>query len=90
MDFGRDIFLIKIDTSGNLLWAKTYGTSSNETSRSIYPTSDGNFVIVGWSGYWGNNNVLILKVDPVEIGVDPFRKLRMGAFWLFARGGMGQ
>jgi hypothetical protein len=23
----------------------------------------------------------------VEIGVDPFRKLRMGAFWLFARGG---
>jgi hypothetical protein len=61
---GRDIFLIKIDNSGNLLWAKTYGTSSNETSRSIYPTSDGNFVIVGWSGYGGNDNVLILKVDP--------------------------
>ncbi|MFZ8833202.1 MAG: hypothetical protein ACO2O5_03225 [Candidatus Caldipriscus sp.] len=66
MDFGRDIFLIKIDNSGNLLWVKTYGTSSNETSRSIYPTSDENFVIVGWSGYGGNDDVLILKVDPSE------------------------
>lgn len=42
-----DIYLIKIDPAGTLLWQKTYGGFGNEEGREIVPTSDGNYIIVG-------------------------------------------
>jgi len=46
-DKGGDIWLVRLDSSGKELWNATYGGWSGESARSIQPTSDGGFVIVG-------------------------------------------
>ena len=64
-----DVYLIKTDSNGNLLWEKTFGDSnfSNE-GNSIIEDSDGNFVITGETtpndGSF-TTDVLLIKTDPV-------------------------
>lgn len=42
-----DLWLIKIDTSGNLIWEKTIGGSSFDAARSISPSLQNGFIIAG-------------------------------------------
>jgi len=46
-DYGGDIWVFKIDKTGNLLWQKCLGGTYNDVARNIFPTSDGGFMIVG-------------------------------------------
>jgi len=57
--------LIRIDSSGNLLWAKTYGGDKNDWARSVVSTSDGGFVVAGETTSFGavNSDFLVFKVD---------------------------
>ena len=63
------ISLWKLDASGNITWQKTYGGSSvsvrNATNESIYQTSDGGYVLIGWTnpGPAGGDDALVLKLD---------------------------
>ncbi len=68
-----DIWLIKTDLSGNLIWEKTYGGSGSEAGCKVIPTLDGNLYILGttWSsdGDISNNPnetlvIWVLKIDP--------------------------
>ncbi len=43
----QDIFLMKIDTSGNIVWTKTYGGTMGETSYDVIQSSDSGYVITG-------------------------------------------
>ena len=49
----QDVYLIKTDPLGNVLWAKTYGGSSDDLGRSVQQTSDGGYVIVGLTTSFG-------------------------------------
>ena len=40
-----DVYIIKTDQYGNLLWNRNYGGSWNETGHSISKTSDGGYII---------------------------------------------
>lgn len=44
---GFDMYLIKTDNEGNVMWNKTYGGSNNEDGRSIKLTGNGGFTIAG-------------------------------------------
>jgi hypothetical protein len=46
---GGDIWLMKLDGSGNLLWQKCYGSTWEDYPISIDNTPDGGFIILGWS-----------------------------------------
>lgn len=49
-----DFMLLKLTSSGNLLWQKTYGTSGNDESpASVQQTSDGGYIVAGYSGMLG-------------------------------------
>ncbi len=54
-----DIWLLKVDAFGNLLWSKTFGTTGNDAGKEIIPTSDGNYVM---SGHY-NNQGFLMKFD---------------------------
>jgi len=44
---GTDIWVIRLDNAGNLLWQKCLGGSLNEFAGSVYPTSSGGFIVCG-------------------------------------------
>lgn len=44
---GRDFWIIKLDTSGELVWERNYGGSSEETILSVGLTNDGGYIVGG-------------------------------------------
>lgn len=46
---GQDILLVKLDNAGNKLWAKCFGGTYTETGTSVIQTSDGNYVLAGYT-----------------------------------------
>lgn len=44
---GFDIWLLKIDTSGTILWQKKYGGDNYDVAQTIIRTSDGGFIMAG-------------------------------------------
>src|ERR1051326_2292945 len=54
-----DIWLLKVDASGNLLWSKTFGTSADDSGKELIATADGNYAM---SGHY-NNSGLLMKFD---------------------------
>lgn len=49
----QDALIIKVDLSGNLLWAKTYGGNGNDMFTSIEATPDGGWIAAGWTTSFG-------------------------------------
>jgi len=60
-----DFWVLKLDSSGNAIWQKTYGGWKADWARSIKQTSDGGFIVAGYTGSFGggNNDYWILKLD---------------------------
>lgn len=44
-----DFYLMKVDTLGNILWFKRYGDNNYQEMKSVIRTSDGGFVMGGYS-----------------------------------------
>lgn len=63
---GRDICIVKLDSSGNVLLMKTVGGTSHERGFSVIRSSDGGYVIGGltFSFGAGGSDFYILKLGP--------------------------
>lgn len=46
---GEDYWVLKLDNSGNIIWEKTLGGSDYDRANSIQQTSDGGYVIAGFT-----------------------------------------
>ena len=61
-----DVWVLKLDANGNIQWQKTYGGSGKDDANSIQQTSDGGYIVAGWTrsfGSVGSNDVWVLKLD---------------------------
>jgi hypothetical protein len=60
---GKDIILIKVDGSGNILWNKIIGGAGDETVSSIRETDDGKLLICGSNNLSGLSSLFVMKTD---------------------------
>lgn len=67
----EDFLVIKVNATGNLVWQKTFGGSSDDRAHSIQQTSDGGYIVAGETssadgqvvGQHGQWDSWVLKLD---------------------------
>jgi hypothetical protein len=61
----NDLYLLKTDHNGNLLWSKVFNSDNNEYGAEVHETSDGNYIVAGCSeDSHRKDRVYLLKTDP--------------------------
>lgn len=60
-----DIFLLKVDASGNETWFKQYGFTFQDYGKCVQQAADGGFIIAGYtnSSGFGDWDAVLLKTD---------------------------
>ncbi len=62
---GKDFVLIRVDSTGNEIWTKTYGGSDDEVCHDLQRTSDGGYAMLGSTRSFGagDTDFFLLKTD---------------------------
>jgi len=60
-----DAYIIKTDANGDTLWTKTYGGIGNDYGQYIQQTTDGGYVLGGYTNSFGNGSydAFLIKVN---------------------------
>jgi hypothetical protein len=60
-----DVFLVKTDPQGEMLWSNTFGGVESDLSLSVEESSSGGYIIAGQTESYGNGNddVYLIRVD---------------------------
>ncbi len=74
---GADLWVLKLDSIGNIQWQNDIGGPSEEWLRSIHQTTDGGFIVGAYSrsniggdkteNCWGDEDYWVLKLSPEGI-----------------------
>ena len=54
--YGGDIWVLKLNNNGDVLWEKTYGGNSQDEAHSIQQTTDGGYIVAGYTRSFGAGN----------------------------------
>ncbi len=60
----EDMYLVRTNASGDTLWTRTYGGIASDGCNSIIQTTDGGFLLAGWTNGIENIGYLV-KTDPL-------------------------
>ncbi len=72
-----DIWLIKIDFTGNIIWSRCYGGTRNEYANRVFQTEDGGFIVFGEADSFdgdvtgnhsagpGISDIWVIKIDSI-------------------------
>lgn len=61
-----DVFLIKVDASGSIVWSKTLGEADrDDIARSVIPVPNGGFIVSGYSSINAQNGAksILIRLD---------------------------
>ena len=80
-----DFWLVKVDSSGNEMWNRTYGGTEDDDAYCVIQTSDGGYALSGYTKSYGSDewSYWLVKVD--SLGNMQWNKtyagLEHGSFW---------
>jgi uncharacterized delta-60 repeat protein len=62
---GFDFYVVKLDSAGNVEWTKTIGGSYSDVAYSIIQSSDGGYVVAGYTQSFGagGRDIYVVKLD---------------------------
>ncbi len=63
---GHDMYLVKTDAQGNESWSNTFGGSNNDWAFFVRQTSDGGYLLAGYSEDWSSGDgrdAYVVKTD---------------------------
>ncbi len=80
-----DILLIKIDSDGNQIWAKTYRGEVDDYVSFVQQTSDGGYIISGHTSSFGTGSYDFLLIKTDSSGNQTWAKTYGGAFAEYSR-----
>jgi hypothetical protein len=68
----KDVWLIKTDENGDSLWTKTLGGINDDEGKSIQQTSDGGYIVSGYTKSFGAGgaDIWLIKLESDIVGVD--------------------
>lgn len=69
--FGKgdeDMYVVKLNANGDTLWTKTYGGTEQDEAKSIIQTSDGGYLLTGFSKSLGESNGDIYTIKTNSMG----------------------
>ena len=60
-----DVYIIRTDSLGDTLWTRIYGDDYDQSGRSVQQTSDGGFIITGYTGVSGElwPDIFLMKLN---------------------------
>ena len=63
---GYDVYVLKLNSDGSLAWQKTFGGNNEDYAYSIQQTTDGGYIVAGYTWSFGagyNADVYVLKLN---------------------------
>ena len=66
--FHFDVYLIKVDLLGNMVWEQTYGGVEDDFGYAVHQTSDGGYIVIGSkevivNGNWLRSRIFLFKTN---------------------------
>ncbi len=66
-----DVWVVRMDASGNIIWQNTFGGSSTDQPHSLVLTPDGGCIVTGWTesadgdvtGFHGTQDIWLIRVS---------------------------
>jgi type IX secretion system substrate protein len=64
---GYDVYIVKVDSVGNLLWTRTIGGTGNDYGETMVKCNDGGYAIAGYTNSYGagGTDMYFIKLDSV-------------------------
>ena len=79
-----DVYLVKLDSMGQILWQKTFGGFANDVGKSVIQVPDSGYIVAGFTSSFGAGgyDAYILRTD--KAGTLIWQKTFGGSDWDFA------
>jgi hypothetical protein len=68
---GYDLYVVKTDANGDILWTRTYGGSGYDYARSVRQTTDGGYIVAGYTESFGAGGYDVYLVKLAGEGPEP-------------------
>lgn len=70
-----DLYVIKLDAAGNVVWSRTIGGTGTDFARAIVQNSDGSFTVAGTTRVLNTNNYDVYVVNLLANGTTNWEKI---------------